>query len=611
MSTPKSLFSKYGAMWEKDTNALAIELACIGLGGQWTNKAGVKCGAGLFEHFMNVRKLLWPDRYRHRWTDLIYQSYVKNMVTILMGCGSSQKTSGACELILIDYWSRPHDTMVLLSTTTVAKLDSAIFSEVKMLFESARQIYGWLPGNVIDSKHAIVTDDLEEKETRDMRKGIVGKACFVGNKYVGLGTFAGLKQKRIRFVADELQFMASTFLDCLPNMFQSAGLDAAGDPDVKVIGSGNPKHDPSDMLSVAAEPVSGWPSVAGITKTTVWPIKFHRGECINLIGTDSPNFDVPEGVRPPYDQLISRNTIAMVEKRWGKNSMQYYSQCEGKMMMNMVGNRVITKDLCDQHRAFDNVVWSDNNQMRVGFLDPSYSANGDRCVWGWLEFGINVEGKMILSFGGYKIIPFAAVSNTTPEDQIAHFVQREASHLVIEPVNIAYDSTGKGTIGAAFARVFGDEVPMPVYFGGNPTARPVRHDLYVMEKDGTKRLKRCDEEYRKFVSELWFASRNVIECGQMRNLPEEVAREGYMREYALAPGGKIEVETKADTKERMGCSPDLYDAFVTGIEIARQRGFVIERLGEDIIESKSEDDYFAAEATKYQAAIKSKLLNHV
>ena len=611
MSTLKTTFLKYGDSWWEGINPLQLELRAISKGGRWKNREGAECGAGLFHHFMAARKLLWPDRYRHRWTDLIYQAYCKNMVTILMGCGSSQKTSGACELILIDYWSRPEDTMVLLSTTTVAKLDSAIFSEVKMLFEQSKQIFDWLPGNVIDSKHAIVTDDLEEKETRDMRKGIVGKACFVGNKYVGLGTFAGLKQKRIRFVADELQFMASTFLDCLPNMFQSAGLDATGDPDVKVIGSGNPKHDPSDMLSVAAEPVNGWPSVAGIARTTSWPIKFHRGECINLIGTDSPNFDVPEGVRPPYEQLISRNTIAMVEKRWGKSSMQYYSQCEGRMMMNMVGNRVITKDLCDQHHAFDNVVWRDNQQMRVGFLDPSYSANGDRCVWGWMDFGLDTNNTLILSFGGYKIIPFASGSNMTPEDQIAFFVQREASHLSIDPTNIAYDSTGKGTIGAAFARVFGDQVPVPIYFGGNPTMRPVRHDLYVMEENGTKRLKRCDEEYRKFITELWFSSRNVIECDQMRNLPEEVAREGYMREYALAPGGKIEVETKADTKERMGCSPDLYDGLVVGIEIARQRGFIIERLGEEIIESRPEDDYFTSEARKYRESIKSKLLNHV
>ena len=64
-----------------------------------------------------------------------------------------------------------------------------------------------------------------------------------------------------------------------------------------------------------------------------------------------------------------------------------------------------------------------------------------------------------------------------------------------------------------------------------PLQRPVRHDLYVQETDGTKRLKRCDEEYRKFVTELWFATRHVIECGQMRNLPEEVAKEGYVREY--------------------------------------------------------------------------------
>lgn len=581
------------------------------MGGRWKMPDGRECGAGLFEHYMNFRKLAWPDRYRHRWTDMIYSAYLRNMVTILMGCGSSQKTSAACEFCLIDYWCFPEETMVLFSTTTIEKLKGSLFSEMQMLFKAAKERYDWLSGVVIDSKYAIVTDDLKDGESRDMRKGLIGKACFVGNKYVGLGTFAGLKQKRIRFIADELQFMQSTFLDCLPNMMQSAGLDEQGEPNLKILGSGNPKHDPSDMLSVAAEPENGWGSVAGIKKTASWKIKFHRGECINLVGTDSPNFDVAEGVRPPYEGLISRNTMNPVEKRWGKNSMQYYSQCLGIMMMNMVGNRVLTKEICDQHNAYGDIIWKDDQQFRIGFLDPAYGGiNADRCIWGWLEFGEDREGLQMISFGEYLNIPFATNSNVPPEDQIARFVQQEAARNFIDPENIFYDSTGKGTMGAAFARLFGNVVPVPIYFGGNPTARPVRHDLFVTESNGTKRLKRCDEEYRKFVTEAWFAVRNVVECGQMRRMPTEVAQEFFMREYALAPGGKIEVETKDDTRKRMGCSPDLADSFAVGIEGARQRGFKIERLGEAVIVEKGEDDWFEKDAEEFQDVLKSKLLSH-
>jgi hypothetical protein len=279
------------------------------------------------------------------------------------------------------------------------------------------------------------------------------------------------------------------------------------------------------------------------------------------------------------------------------------------MMMNMVGNRVITKEICEQHHAFDPVVWRDDQQTRVGMLDPSYGG-GDRCVWGWLEFGYDIKDRQIIRFGDYKIVPFAPNSSMTPEDQVAQFVKSESESNFIEAENIFYDSSGKGTIGAAFARVFGFKVPAAIFFGGNPTIRPVRHDLWVQEKDGSKRLKRCDEEYRKFVTELWFAARNVIECDQMRELPEEVAKEGWMREYTDAPGGKTEVETKDETRERLGMSPDLFDCFVTGIEGCRQLGFQIGRLGEDVVENETNDDWFETEAKAWQETIKSKLLVH-
>lgn len=592
--------AKYGCQFDASFNPLEIEL--------WMIRNGKRNYSQLFEHYMEARRLLWPERYRHRWTDIMYKATIENIVTILMGPGSSQKSSFAAEFSLISYWAKPDNTLILVSTTTTDKLDSAIFGEIKMLFNDARDRWDFLDGNVLESKRMITTDSLEIQSVRDVRKGFLGKPCYSGHRYVGLGVYAGIKQENIIFVADELQFMQSTFFDCLPNMFQSAGLDSNGDPSVKVIGSGNPNHDPEDQLSIAAEPEDGWASLGDVTKTTVWKNKFYRGVTVNLIGLDSPNFDVPEGVRPPFPRLISRNTVKLVVKRWGTNSPKYYSQCVGKMMFNMQQNRVVTMLFCEQHRAFEKAFWKDDAKTRIGFLDPAWG--GDRCVWGWLEFGYSMENQQIIRFGEHKIVPFVAGKVET-DDQIAQFVQREARSHGVKPADIFYDSTGKGTTGAAFARVFGSEVPVPVAFGEKPTRRMVRHDLMIFDEAlQIKRHKRCDEEYSKFVTELWFAARNVIECEQMRELPEEIVREGAMREYYEVPGGKVEVEPKDEMKERIGFSPDLFDAFVVGIEGARQRGFNIGRLGEVIIENQEDEDFFDREAKEWNDAIKKGLLNH-
>ena len=51
----------------------------------------------------------------------------------------------------------------------------------------------------------------------------MGRALYQGKQYVGLGHWAGIKQKRIRFIADELQFCDAAFFDVLPNMFSLPG----------------------------------------------------------------------------------------------------------------------------------------------------------------------------------------------------------------------------------------------------------------------------------------------------------------------------------------------------------------------------------------------------
>lgn len=619
---PTKYQNKYNMRWPIDPkwDDLSIELECIKRGGTWLARSGATCGAGLFHHFMAARALLWPDRYRHRWTDLIYTEILANMMTILMGPASSQKTSHACEWALIDYWANPDNTIVLISTTTMEKLDLAIFGELKMLHQRAQEKYPYLAGHILEARKAISTDDLEGGDVRDIRKGIVARACYIGRSidtktYVGIGAavYAGTKQQRIRFIADELQFMPATFFQVLPNMINSANLDANLDPQIKIIGSGNPKHDPSDQLSIAAEPIEGWPSVKDIEKTTCWDTRFYKGRCVNLIGTDSPNFDTPEGIRPPFDGLINRYSIKVVEHAYSKNSMQFYSQCVGKMMMNFVGKRVLTKEVCEEHGAFSSCVWKNTSVTRIGFLDPAWGGDqADRCIWGYLEFGNDQNDKEVIRFCEYKNIPLIMTSDVLPDDQIAEFIKREAHDRNILPANIFYDSTGRGTTGAAFARVFGSTPPVPIAFGDKPTSRPVRYDMFVTEPNGMRRLKRCDEEYGKFVSEMWFAVRHIVECGQMRELDPEVVREFSMREYMIKPGNKTDVETKDITKKRMGCSPDLADAFAVGVEGARQRGFHIRRLGEDVISEQGDPDAWITEdATTYHNAIKSRLLTHI
>lgn len=603
-----ALVTKYNSRWPDDMSALEIELKCIAWGGKWKGKEGNECGAGLFEHFMAARKLLWPHRYRHRWTELMYQNFIENDLTVLMGCASSQKTSHAVEYCLINYLARPDNTLVVLSTVNMEKLEIGVWGECKMLWSEARRRYDWLPGNMIDHKKAISTDNLEDDGVRDMRKGIIGRPCYVGGKWVGLGILAGLKQDYIFYVADELQFMQEAFSLSWPHLFSNGN--------VKIIGSGNPKHDPDDELGQTGEPKEGWLAHPEPEKTEIWLTKFMGGKCVNLVGTDSPNFDSPEGSPEPFPRLIGRKFANRIAHDHGSGSFEFYRLVKGVMKVAFAHDRVITRQLCRDNRAMEQAQWKDDKQINIYALDPSYGGE-DRCVGMPLKFGKDVDDNDVLMVFPYRVYRIDLTKEISVEDQIADIFAEELDLYDVEPENAFYDSTGKGTVGAAFARKFKHRVPVAVDSGARPSKRPVREDLFVEEK-GVKRLKRCDEHYSKFVSEMWFSVRMAILCQQMRGMLPDVIAEGCARIYEMASGNKVEVESKnpsdpkkKDTlKRRLGKSPDLFDCLVIGLEGARQRGFKIRRLGSSKDSDNDAFQWLNDRVRKHDELIKSKQLQY-
>jgi hypothetical protein len=596
---------KYGALWPEGTDPLQIELACIARHGKWTSKDGKECGQGELHHFMEARKLIWPERYCHRWTILLYEQFIANDLTVLMGAASTQKTSHAVEFCLLNYWARPNNTLVILSTVNMDKLDIGVYAELKMLWQSGRDRHDWLSGNLIEHKRAITTDNIEET-SRDFRKGCIARPCYMGGRWVGLGVLAGTKQDYIFYVADEVQFMQEAFSASWPHLFSNG--------QVKIIASGNPKHDPEDELGKTSEPKEGWNSHPEPDKTEVWDTKFMGGKCVNLVGTDSPNFDVPEDAPVPYPRLIGYKFSNRIKHDFGDNSFQFYQLVKGVMRVAFAKSRVITRQLCREHRALEKAEWKDDNQKKIYALDPSYGGE-DRCVGMPLKFGIGSDGNQLLEIGSYRIYKLNLTLDVAIEDQIANILKDELDTYGIDPSDAFYDACGKGTLGAAFARKFGIRIPIAVDSGQQPTKRPVMEGLMVEEK-GQPRLKRCDEHYHKFVSEMWYSIRYMIEAEQLRGLTEDVMAEGCARIWDMAAGNKIYVEAKSDPKQkedlkrRLGKSPDLFDTLVIGGEGARQRGFKIKRLGVETTHGRRSKNWLDQKVKQHESLLRSKQLVH-
>lgn len=478
---------------------------------------------------------------------------------------NSGKTHESAWLRLCEYYCFPNETCVMVSSTDMRGLELRVWGEIKSLHERAKQVSDVIPGFLIDSKHCISTDNIEEDEKRDLRKGIIGIPCVQNGKFVGLGKYAGIKQKRVRLIADEAQFMGAAFLSAFAN------LDKNEDFQATVLG--NPS-DLMDPLGKAAEPKDGWGSHMEPEKTSVWDTRFMNGVCVNLVGTDSPNNDFPGPARFKY--LISKEKIANTASFFSKDSLEYMSQCVGVMKIGVLSKRIITRELCNQFKALEPVIWRGSPLVSIAGLDSAYG--GDRCVLVHAEFGADVEGKTIVNVVGYQVVPIPHGEGTVVEDKISEFCKNYCISKGIPPENFFHDSTGRGSLGTSLGRVWSTACN-PVEFGGQPTLRPVTHDHFINDpQTGTRRLKTCREHYSKFVTELWYSVRYCIEAGQLRNLPEEIMDEGCMREFKTVAGDKKELEPKWKMKERAGRSPDLFDGLSIAVEGARRRGFQISKL---------------------------------
>lgn len=606
--------SKYGLSWEPDTDALTIEMFCIQKGGQWMEK-GKQVGMGLFHHYKEFQKLVWPDEDHHRWSDLILSEILKNDITVLMGPKDSNKTHGMTKYALTDYFCFPENTLIVVSSTDIRSLEGRVWGDLKAMFTKAKERYEHLPGVVLDSKHAICTDDLSDEAiiARDMRKGILCIPCKTASGgQTNISAYVGMKQARKRYLADEFQFMSQSMYDSLGN---------ANSGNFKMVCAGNPigQGDPLDIIS---EPKGGWESMPEPEKTTVWDNeKFLRSRTVNLVGVDSPNFDYDQTKPPRYWYMINKDSVARTVAGYGENSHQYYSQCKGVRRSGLNARRVLTRELCKKFSAFDQLVWSGKPRIKVAATDAAYgSIGGDRCISGHIEFGECNDGKTRILIHPPKMVPVNIRKPESPEDQIAKWDMDYCEANNIPGSQFGYDSTGRGSLGTAFARIWkeGGSLINPIEFGGSPTDRPVSNDLFIHETKTVRghvqhirRLKLCSEHYRKFVTELWWTVRLAIESDQIRGLTEQLCKEGCAREWKEVAGNKIEIESKIDMKERMGYSPDEFDWLVTAVEMARRFGFVVSKLSNSISPKNNPiTDYLDTKRKKQKELIRKQQLTY-
>lgn len=575
-------FCKYNLYWQTTVDPASMELDMIRHGGQWTKQSGGIAGEGLFYHFKEFIRIVWPWVVQHRWFDLILENYLTHRAVVLIGPASSSKTFSSALCVLVDYLAHPDCTTVICCSTTKERLQDRVWADIVKLFRESKKERKWLPGNIIEGRLRIITDNRKDSpDGRDFRNGIVGVSAKRGETFIGIGEFAGIKNKRVRLLGDELSMLPRAFVDSVSNLDKN--------PDFKIIGLGNPKET-TDALGVLGEPapqLGGWEG--GIDQqpgTKVWPIRRDGGVAIQLPGDDSPNLDGSLGI-----PLISQADIDRDVSFYGKDSVWYTMMDLGRMPRGQGSRRVLTRQMCVKFHAFDEPIWKDSNLTHIAFLDAAYrGVGGDRCIFGELVFGheapaqtavimdssiagsanLNGRPRQIIALVDTMVVPINPGLDNLPEDQIVSFVMAQCNLRNIPPANFFFDAGMRTSLVSAFSRIWSADV-QSVDFGGVPTDAPVSSDIH----------KPCKDYYSKKVTEIWFSVRLAVEAGQVRGLTEDVVNEFCAREWTIVGSNKIEVEPKHKMKEKFGRSPDQADGVAVGFFGARQRGFNIARLQPD------------------------------
>jgi len=559
----------FGKRWEASWTMLDVHHWMLRQKPEWLEAQG----RSIYYHQIEAQKLCWPEDDVHRWLELGLKTITANDVTVFLGCSDSSKTYTISRYVLTDWWSNPDKSLWLVSSTELRGAELRIWGVLKQLFNRARANYPDLPGQVLESMHCITTERISEdnSEGRLLTKGIIFVPCKKGNTYIGLGALQGIKPQpggRLGHAGDEVQAMPRVFLDAYSNWYGKEGF--------KGIMSGNP-FDLDDSLCVAAEPIEGWAAWKDTEKTQTWRSKFYNAAVVAFDGRDSPNFDYPSDKPTHFSYLIGRKKMNAVIKTHGAESWQVFNQCIGKPRPGIAARRVVTRSMCEQYHAFDDLVWLGKETIKIGSCDAAYGGvGGDRCVAEYVEFGKDINGHVMIVCHPPVLVPVSVKNAALPENQIAEFVKTYMESVGVLPNNFFFD--GRGSLAVAFARVWSNQVES-IEFGGVPTERPVSNDTHVWDGDmRQRRLQRCNELYDRFVTELWFAVHYSIISDQVRKLPRDVCDELCRREWDYTKGNRISVETKADMKERTGESPDLADTLVCCFEGARRRGFQIQRL---------------------------------
>lgn len=516
---------------------------------------------GAIHHFKRISDFFFSDPaglFFFQWNPFacqILEDKILNPRLGVAGSASSSKTETGVNWGIINYICSPHNTKVLVGSTTKQAAKGKVWGSVTNAWQQIQRKMGEtnMPGRLLAAQDKIVFQQGKERNTK---AGIELVAGAASEEAESAEKIQGYKQDRVFFVADEFATMSLGLWQTIKgNLFANPLLD--------FIGMYNPDsyYDVAGIFSKPKDP-RGWESVN--VDSECW--ESVEGFVRHLDGEKSPNRHVISGQEQWKGLLTYDKLEQKARDHGGKNTKAYYQMVRGWWSPAGAIDTIYTESEIEKYLGMAEVLDWDEPATPVCGFDPSYTHGGDLAVavfgmCGWVTSPISRTRRKIFQMTEMVILAEDVRSSEPKVEQMIRQLIQECKKRRIDPKHVGIDETGGGiALGSLIARDWSNDF-LRVQFGSRASDAPVSVD----------NPRKASEEYTNRCTELWYSGRPLLRAGQLKGLKPDVVIEMCARTY-YSKGGKIAVEPKEDMKQRLnGRSPDRGDALFIAIDVCRQR----------------------------------------
>jgi hypothetical protein len=540
---------RYGRKFEYSENRTRLDIEMQAFLEGWDVESG---GLGKCQHGINAVDLIWntdPDAPGFVWTPeclKMMQEACANKYLGICGAASCGKSHFAALWSLLCFYAAPHETMVLVTSTSLTAAKQRVWGSVQSLWSR-------MPGELrskakmVGSNGVLRYREVDDSKAQTDTRGITLVAAEAKQDKEAVAKLIGRKQRRMILCCDELPEIS-------PSVVTAAKGNLSTNPFFQFIALGNPRGY-LDAFGAFCKPLAGWDSVN--ESHFEWPIR--SGKVIRFDATRSTNYVTGKWV---YEFMPSREVIEEARAEFGEQSLTFYRMYRGYFPPQGSSDSIFPAlDLAIYNQP--KVQWGPAGFVKVAGLDISFTSSGDKTILTILRVGKDKDGAMMIEYqNAFTIQENILLKEETRTIQICSKVKEILDRESVEYRNLAYDSTGGGS-------TFGDVLCISLK---TRDILPVQFAERASERTGAGTDRRpAHERYSNKMAEIWHQAAAFLRGKQLANLPDDLMNEMSQRQYTTGQRGRITVQPKSEMKMLTGHSPDASDSFFLAFEAACSR----------------------------------------